>query len=191
MLIVRPGLIRLRARALRNARRLERTCDRTYAVTKGGKLCLPNLVSNSVTFGMVRAVQKGELSPPSKEIADAAKTMKPSDVRDFASTKHKGLPMTISSEEKQAGMQKTARFVTNYVLLKQAGALVSPLGKLLGRSMGKSLAPTSSPAASKPVAPKPTAPTPAAPKPVAPKPTAPTPVASRLRSGGGNMVPSR
>lgn len=42
-------------------------------------------------MGMVRAAQKGE-TPASKEVADVAKSMKPSDTKKFASTKHKGLP---------------------------------------------------------------------------------------------------
>ena len=45
-------------------------------------------------FGIVHAVQKGELSP-SKVTPDArkmTKTMKKKDVKDFAETKHKDLP---------------------------------------------------------------------------------------------------
>lgn len=44
-------------------------------------------------MGMVRAVQKGEMSAPSKEIASAASDMKKTDVKKFASTKEKELPM--------------------------------------------------------------------------------------------------
>ena len=43
-------------------------------------------------FGIVRAIQKGEMAPTSPETAKAAETMKKSDVKDFASTKHEGLP---------------------------------------------------------------------------------------------------
>lgn len=43
-------------------------------------------------FGMVHAVQKGDMEAPSKEIADAADDMSEKSVDDFASTKHKGLP---------------------------------------------------------------------------------------------------
>jgi len=43
-------------------------------------------------FGIVRAIQKGEMAPTTPETAKAAATMKKSDVKDFASTKHKGLP---------------------------------------------------------------------------------------------------
>jgi hypothetical protein len=52
-------------------------------------------------MGMVHAVQKGDMEAPSKEIEKAADSMKKKDAKDFASTKHKGLPMykeTISKE---------------------------------------------------------------------------------------------
>ena len=43
-------------------------------------------------FGMVRAKQKGEMDGASPEVTAAAKSMKAKDVKDFASTKHEGLP---------------------------------------------------------------------------------------------------
>ena len=43
-------------------------------------------------FGMVRATQKGEMEAPSSEVAKTATSMSKSDVKDFAKTKHKGLP---------------------------------------------------------------------------------------------------
>lgn len=43
-------------------------------------------------MGMVRAVQKGEMKSPSETVAKLAKSMKKKDVKDFASTKHDGLP---------------------------------------------------------------------------------------------------
>ena len=43
-------------------------------------------------FGIVRAIQKGEMEPTTPETAKAAADMKKSDVKKFASTKHKGLP---------------------------------------------------------------------------------------------------
>ena len=43
-------------------------------------------------FGIVRAIQKGEVEPTTPETAKAARDMKKSDVKKFASTKHKGLP---------------------------------------------------------------------------------------------------
>ena len=56
-------------------------------------------------FGMVRATQKGEMEAPSPEVAAAAKSMKKKDVKDFASTEHKGLP------EKKKGKKKRKKVV--------------------------------------------------------------------------------
>ena len=50
-------------------------------------------------FGIVRAIQKGELEPTTPETAKAAATMKKKDVKDFASTDHKGLPEKKVSKE--------------------------------------------------------------------------------------------
>ena len=43
-------------------------------------------------FGMVRAAQKGDLKSPSPQVQRAASSIKKKDAKDFASTKHKGLP---------------------------------------------------------------------------------------------------
>lgn len=82
-------------------------------------------------MGMVHAVQKGKMDAPSSEVADAARSMKPSDATDFASTKHKGLPekksaqkgTPMTTQEKKASLIKLANMVTNYQLLKAAGLL--------------------------------------------------------------------
>ena len=50
-------------------------------------------------FGIVRAIQKGEMAPTSPETAKAAADMKKSDVKKFASTKHKGLPNKVVQKE--------------------------------------------------------------------------------------------
>ena len=51
-------------------------------------------------FGIVRAIQKGEPAPTTPETAKAAEDMKKTDVKKFASTKHKGLPeKKVTSEE--------------------------------------------------------------------------------------------
>ena len=50
-------------------------------------------------FGMVRAAQKGEMENPSPEVAKVAATAKRSDVKKFASTKHKKLPEKVVSKE--------------------------------------------------------------------------------------------
>ena len=48
---------------------------------------------------MVRVAQKGEMENPSPEVTKAAATTKRSDVKKFASTKHKGLPEKKKVEE--------------------------------------------------------------------------------------------
>ena len=51
-------------------------------------------------FGIVRAIQKGEMAPTTPETAKASEDMKKSDVKKFASTKHKGLPeKKVTTEE--------------------------------------------------------------------------------------------
>ena len=51
-------------------------------------------------FGIVRAIQKGEQAPTTPETAKAAADMKKTDVKKFASTKHKGLPeKKVTKEE--------------------------------------------------------------------------------------------
>ena len=51
-------------------------------------------------FGIVRAIQKGEMTPTTPETAKASEDMKKSDVKKFASTKHKGLPeKKVTTEE--------------------------------------------------------------------------------------------
>ena len=49
-------------------------------------------------MGMVRAAQKGE-GASSPEVAKVASTMKKKDVKDFAATKHKGLPEKKKSDK--------------------------------------------------------------------------------------------
>ena len=51
-------------------------------------------------MGMVHALQKGDMKPSdaSAELKKVAKDMKPSDVKDFASISHKGLPKTVKQE---------------------------------------------------------------------------------------------
>jgi len=48
---------------------------------------------------MVHAVKKGDMPAPSPEVAQAAASMKKGDAKDFASTKHKGLPEKKKVEE--------------------------------------------------------------------------------------------
>lgn len=50
-------------------------------------------------FGMVRAAQKGALKSPSPQVAKAADSISSKDVKDFASTKHAGLPKKVDEGE--------------------------------------------------------------------------------------------
>ncbi len=51
-------------------------------------------------MGMVYATKKGDMPNPSPEVAAAAASMKKKDAKDFASTKHKGLPEKKKISEK-------------------------------------------------------------------------------------------
>ena len=57
-------------------------------------------------FGIVRAIQKGEQAPPTPQTANAPADMKKTDVKKFASTKHKGLPEKKKIKEDIQKVQK-------------------------------------------------------------------------------------
>jgi uncharacterized membrane protein YgcG len=59
-------------------------------------------------MGMVHAAQKGE-KPASKEVAKVAKEMPKKAAKDFASTKHKGLPAHVDEESTEKEDQKAER----------------------------------------------------------------------------------
>lgn len=51
-------------------------------------------------FGMAHAMQKGaKIKGASKELKDVAKSMSKGDVKDFAKTKHKGLPQHVAKKD--------------------------------------------------------------------------------------------
>ena len=77
-------------------------------------------------FGIVRAIQKGEMAATTPETAKAAATMKKKDVKDFASTKHKKLP-----EKKVA--KEAADFSQRDKIMKRA----KPLHKHLFKNLHK------------------------------------------------------
>lgn len=56
-------------------------------------------------FGMVDAYKKGELDNPSKSVKDAADGMSMKQVKDFAKTKHKGLPNHVD----ESALRKVVR----------------------------------------------------------------------------------
>jgi len=57
-------------------------------------------------MGMVYAAKKGKIKSPSPEVAQAASSMKQKDAKDFASTKHKGLPEKKVAKEAQDFSQR-------------------------------------------------------------------------------------
>ena len=61
-------------------------------------------------MGMVHAVQKGDMEAPSPEVAKAADSMSDKDAKDFASTKHKGLP-----NKKEEQIQKIKEMIRKIV----------------------------------------------------------------------------
>tara|TARA_Y100000741_G_scaffold353395_1_gene326531 strand:- start:247 stop:849 length:603 start_codon:yes stop_codon:yes gene_type:complete len=77
-------------------------------------------------FGIVRAIQKGDMAPITPETAKAAADMKKKDVKDFASTKHKGLP------DKKVAKEATD-FKSRDKILKKA----KPLHKHLFKNLHK------------------------------------------------------
>ena len=62
-------------------------------------------------FGMVHAVQEGEMKPPSKEVAELAKEVKKTDAEEIASTKHKGLP---ERKQKKKKKKSTIEYLKQY-----------------------------------------------------------------------------
>jgi len=75
-------------------------------------------------MGMVYAAKKGDMPNPSPEVAKAAESMKKKDAKDFASTKHKGLP-----EKKVA--KEAKNFDQRDKILKRAKSLHKHLYKNL------------------------------------------------------------
>ena len=77
-------------------------------------------------MGMVYATKKGDMTNPSPEVAQAAASMKKSDAKDFASTKHKKLP------EKKVAKEATD-FSQRDKIMKRA----KPLHKHLFKNLHK------------------------------------------------------
>ena len=68
--------------------------------------------SHQSFFGLVRQAQKkGEKKAASPEVARVAASIKKSDAKDFASTKHKGLPeKKVKKESFESGVMKARRY---------------------------------------------------------------------------------
>ena len=92
-------------------------------------------------FGIVRAIQKGKMAPTTPETAKAAATMKKKDVKDFASTKHKGLPMKKEVEEAYYGGEEQRK--KDERKAKYEKQLKKMLPKRAFDSMGRELDPRS------------------------------------------------
>ena len=108
-------------------------------------------------FGIVRAIQKGEMAPTTPETAKAAADMKKGDVKKFASTKHKGLPekkkieedrqikkiikqlrKSVKSHDKQADtLEKKLKEATNYTQRDKIMKKAKPLHKHLYNRLHK------------------------------------------------------
>lgn len=80
--------------------------EMTGGVIAGG-VAFENVVSEKAVskaqqkfFGMAHAMQKGaKIKGASKELKDVAKSMGKGDVKDFAKTKHKGLPQHVAKKD--------------------------------------------------------------------------------------------
>jgi len=73
--------------------------DGTATITKEGEMTEKAVSQKQQEFfGVVRAMQKGKL-PKKGKAGEAAKDMTKKDVKDFASTKHKGLPKKVETNE--------------------------------------------------------------------------------------------
>ena len=62
-------------------------------------------------MGMVHAAQKGDMENPSPEVSKAADSMSDKDAKDFASTKHKGLPDKKIEEYKSQLKERIRKIV--------------------------------------------------------------------------------
>lgn len=67
--------------------------------------------AQQAAFGIARAIQKGDRPAGSGPSAKIAKTAKPKDVKDFASTPTKGLPQRVKQED----IQRIREYVTKVV----------------------------------------------------------------------------
>ena len=77
-------------------------------------------------MGMVYATKKGDMTNPSPEVAQAAASMKKSDAKDFASTKHKKLPE-----------KKVAKEATDFSQRDNVMKKAKPLHKHLFKNLHK------------------------------------------------------
>jgi hypothetical protein len=77
-------------------------------------------------MGMVHATQKGDMENPSPEVAKVADTMKKKDAKDFASTKHKGLPDKKIEEYKSQLKERIRKIVREMNVTGNVGGYMTP-----------------------------------------------------------------
>lgn len=75
--------------------------------------------SQQKLMGIVHAIQKGDADPKdfNQQAQDMAKDMKPDDVKDFASTSHKGLP--DKKEEQIQKIKERIRYMIREKMMKE------------------------------------------------------------------------
>jgi len=80
--------------------------DGTTTITKEGEVTeRAKSKKQQEFFGIVRGMQKGDI-PKKGKAGKAAKEMSVKDVKDFASTKHKGLPDEVGEDKKSKEVVK-------------------------------------------------------------------------------------
>lgn len=92
-------------------------------------------IKQQQAMGIARAIQKGEIKPKKGTTsAKIAKTMKPKDVKDFASTEHEGLPKKAKKLKKENvdGAVDTLYMVKMPFDGCNASSLVAPINPLQG-----------------------------------------------------------
>lgn len=89
-------------------------------------------IKQQQAMGIARGIQKGEIKPKKGTTsAKIAKTMKPKDVKDFASTEHEGLPKKVKKENAD-GAVDTLYMVKVPFDGCSANSLVAPINPLQG-----------------------------------------------------------
>jgi hypothetical protein len=89
-------------------------------------------IKQQQAMGIARAIQKGEIKPKKGTTsAKIAKTMKPKDVKDFASTEHEGLPKKVKKENADGAID-TLYMVKMPYNGCDANSLVAPINPLQG-----------------------------------------------------------
>ena len=105
---------------------------------------MPALSKKQQRFmGMVYATKKGEMDNPSPEVQKAADSMKKSDAKDFASTKHKGLPEKkvakeeVSQKNRPSNIRKKAKLTVALKKLAKRRAMSEESNPRIPRKPGQ------------------------------------------------------